>query len=381
MLFNISISYGRRYWGAFLFLLIPLLSAGCAPAQQEETQPALEDETPPTEITLSAAQVSAIGVETVEVSLNVVGDPLALPGRVLPEPDREAYVTSLLAGRIDSVFVTLGDIVRASQPVAHITSPALGDLIADLKRTHAENERQIRLTNRGVGIRKNLEDANTNFAAARQSLLSIGFSPENLARLLADEDASGLTLVAPISGYVLERNAILGGPVAEGERLFYLAALNPIIVSADAFERDLVRLQKGIEVTVTTPGGPLHLYTGRITDIVPQVDPDKRTVTVRIRLPNPDGFLKPGMYATVLVNPIRDASVHTLPADAIRSDNRGSYVLVARNDTTFERTAVAAQVGASGFVAVPELALGTRVVTLGGYQVMSAMNGVEVEDD
>lgn len=369
-------------WLLALALAVGCLVAGCGGSEPETESAPAEEEDVLLEITLSPEQVAAAGVETVEVSMQAVGEPLELPGRVVPETDREAYVTSLLAGRLDAVFAAPGDAVRAGQPVARVTSPALGGLVAELKRTRTELERQVRLAERNVGIRKNLEAARTDYEAARQDLLAVGFGPEQVEGIATGEAASaGLTLTAPISGYVLERNAVLGGPVSEGDRLFYLAALSPILVVADAYERDLLRLQTGQEVTVSAPADPLRRLGGRIADIVPQVDPERRALSVRVEVPNRDGFLKPGMYATVVVPAGAGPEQLALPADAIRSDAEGAFVLVARTDTTFERVAVAAPVGASGFVAVPELAAGTRVVTVGGYQIVSAMKGVEADDD
>lgn len=373
----------RRLLRPVLVLLVSSASilSGCG-GVEPEAEPGVVEEAAGAlqEITLTPEQVA--GVEVVEVGMQAVGEPLELPGRVVPEPDREAYVTSLLAGRIEAAFAAPGDVVRTGQPVARVTSPALGGLVAELKRTRTELERQVRLTERGVGIRKNLEAAQTSYEAARQDLLSVGFGSEQVERLATGDEASAdLTLTAPISGYVLERSAVLGGPVSEGDRLFYLAALSPILVSADVYERNLPGVQQGTDVTVTAPADLLRRLGGRIADVVPQVDPERRALSVRVEVPNRDGFLKPGMYATVHVPAGTGPEQLALPADAIRSDAEGTFVLVARSDTTFERVPVAAPVGASGFVAVPELAAGTRVVTEGGYQIVSAMKGVEADDD
>ena len=370
-----------RLVGAMVLAVVLLLSA-CGPDATDEAEEEDGDEVGLTRITLSPEAVSAAGVETVEVALHTIGEPLQLPGRVIPEPDREAYITSLLSGRIEEVFAAPGDVVSRGEPMIRITSPGLGSLIAELQRARAEIDRQTRLADRGVGIRRNLQEARTNYEAARRGLLSVGLGSDLVEQIAAGEDTtSGLTLIAPISGYVLERNAVLGGPVGEGDRLFYLADLNPIQVAADAYQRDLAGLQRGMAVTVIAPADTSRRLGGVLADIVPQVDPDRRALTIRVRLPNTDGFLMPGMYATVHVAQGRGAEQPALPGGAVRAGSDGAFVLVARNDTTFERVAVGAPIGAYGYVAVSEVPLGTRVVTTGGYRIVSAMEGVEADDD
>ena len=390
----------RRYAGAslaFLVLALALLLAGCGANDtarqdhaaglsdehadagehgQDEHGGEHEEEGQP-EITLASASLASLDLETVEVEEAPVGATWEFPGRVVPVPDQEAMVTSLLAGRIERVLANEGDRVRAGQTVAVMTGPELGDLIAELRRTRADLERQQRLSERGVGIRKNLVEAQTAHDAARQHLRAIGLGAEEVEAIATGEhDAGGVHLRAPISGIVLERAATQGGPVAPGQVLFEIADFTPIWVEADAYERDLPLLSAGMEVRVHAASEAGRAYRGTVHQILPNVDPERRVATVRIQLPNEGGVLVPGMYARVDVT---TAGEHqpSLPVGAIMTDGARSYVIVAESDSTFRRVDVSAPADAAGHVAVPELPIGTRVVTTGAFQIHSAMSGVE----
>lgn len=392
---SIATYTNRRYAGvAFTFtglvLVLGLLLTGCgtssdAPdahghdehAEADEHDHDEHEEGGQREITLASASLASLNLETVEVREAPVGAVQEFPGRVVPVPDQEAMVTSLLAGRIEEVLANEGDRVRQGQPLALVTGPDLGDLIAELRHTRADLERQQRLSERGVGIQKNLIEAQTAYDAARQHLRAIGLDPAEVEEVATGvHDAAGVHLRAPTNGVILKRTATQGGPVAPGQVLFHLADLTPIWVEADVYEPDLPLLRKGMDVQVRAVSASGLAYRGTVRQILPGVDQERRVATVRIQLPNEGEALKPGMYASVDVATAGEAQP-ALPVDAIMTDGTHSYVIVAENDSTFRRIDVSAPADAAGYVAVPELPLGTRVVTTGAFQIHSAMSGVE----
>jgi hypothetical protein len=118
---------------------------------------------------------------------------------------------------------------------------------------------------------------------------------------------------------------------------------------------------------------PDRTYQGTIAQLVPQVDTERRAVSARIRLSNRDGALRPGMFATVRVA-VTGPAAPALPADAIMTDGRGTYVIIEEGASTYRRQAVDAPAVAEGTVVVRELAPGTRVVMDGAFQIMSAID-------
>jgi RND family efflux transporter MFP subunit len=297
-----------------------------------------------------------------------------LPARVRPEADQEAYVTSLVDGRVERLRVGVGAQVQAGQPLVDVAAPALSDLVADLRQARDERDRQRRLDARGVAIQKHLRAAERQWQAARQRLRSIGVRPDRIERVAAGtEDLATLPLEAPIDGVVLERMGVLGAPVQQGDKLYRIADLQPIRVVADVFEQNLERVQEGQSVTVRTPMNPTRAYRSTIAQITPQVSDARRAASARVVLSNSDGALRPGMYATVHVD-ITGASQPALPAEQLMTDASGAYVLVREGPRTFRRVRIDADPEAEGTVAVPSLSPDTEVVTQGAYQIVSALN-------
>lgn len=319
-----------------------------------------------------------MAVNTISVEERPVTSYLSLPARVMPEANQQAYATSLVSGRVEALHVGVGAAVQKGQVLAEITAPGLSQRVAELRHARDELDRQQRLQERGVGLTKNLKVAERAWAAARQELHSIGVRADRIERVArGEEDLSTLPMEAPIAGTVLDRMAVLGGPVKEGMELFYVVDLQPIRVVADVFERHLERVREGQRVTVTTPMSPDRTYTSTIAQLVPKVDEERRAVSARIRLDNADGSLRPGLFATVRVEITGDARP-ALPSNAIMTDERGTYVIIDEGNNTFRRQAVDAPADTDGYVVVPELEPGTPVVMEGAFQIMSAIDDQQV---
>lgn len=357
--------------------LLLLAGTGCGngtDAPPADGPAAAEASSPSDQITLTADEVAELQINTISVEERPVTSYLSLPARVLPEANQQAYVTSLVSGRVEALHVGVGATVEQGQVLAEVTAPGLSQRVAALRQARDELDRQQRLNERGVGLSKNLNAAERVWAAARQELRSIGVEADRIERVArGDEDLSTLPMEAPMSGVVLDRMAALGSPVAAGMELFYVVDLQPIRVVADVFERSLGRVREGQRVTVTTPTNPDRTHESTIAQLVPKVDEERRAVSARLRLDNADGALRPGMFATARVEITGDVQP-ALPSDAIMADENGTYVIVDEGNHTYRRQAVDAAADAEGYVMVPELAPGTKVVMAGAFQIMSAID-------
>lgn len=327
----------------------------------------------PNTITLSEAQLTEVSVETTTVTERPVTTTLRLPARVRPSADQEAFATALVSGRVEQLRVSAGDRVQRGQVLADVAAPELSRMVADLRQARDERDRQRRLDQRGVAIEKNLRAAERQWEAARQRLRSIGVRPDRIERVATgDEDLSSLPLEAPLAGVVLDRMTVLGAPVAQGDKLYHIADLQPIRVVARVFERTLDKVRVGQSATITTPMAS-RTYEGTIDRITPQIEDESRAATARVVLDNADGTLRPGMYATVRVERSGDPQP-ALSADVLLTDASGAYVLVQEGPRTFRRVYVEADPEAEGTVAVPPLSPGIKAVTQGAYQIVSALN-------
>ena len=358
-----------------LFLAAVLVGAGgCGGGPESSARASADTTADPHTITLTEAQLREVSVSTMRVDERPVTTTVRLPARIQPQADQEAYVTSLVNGRVERLRVGVGAQVQAGQPLVDVAAPDLSQMVADLRQARDERDRQRRLADRGVAIEKNIRTAERNWQAARQRLRSIGVRADRVERVASGiEDLTTLPLEAPIDGVVLERMGVLGAPVQQGDKLYHIADLQPIRVVADVFERNLEQVREGQSVSITTSMNPTRTYRGTIAQITPQVSDQRRAANARVVLDNSDGSLRPGMYATVHVE-VTGPSQPALPASQLLTDASGAYVLVREGPRTFRRVRVDADPEAEGTVAVPSLSPGTEVVTQGAYQIVSALN-------
>lgn len=365
----------HRFTVLLVLLGVAALALGGCGGDDPSTQTVTADTTSaPNTISLSEAQLSEVSLETTTVQEQPVTTTLELPARVQPGGDQEAFVTSLIDGRIERLRVQTGERVQKGQILADVAAPDLSEMVAALRQARAELDRQRRLEERGVAVEKNVRAAQRQWESARQRLRSIGVRSNRIERVATGaEDMTTLPLVAPLDGVVLDRRTVLGAPVQQGDKLYHVTNLQPIRVVVDVFERHLERVQEGQAATISTPMTPERTYQGTIDRVTPQVDEESRAARARIVLDNSDGHLRPGMYASVEVERTGNPQ-SALSADHLLTDASGAFVLVREKPRTFRRVYVDADAEADGTVSVPTLASGTEVVTQGAYQIVSAMN-------
>ena len=364
----------RRLVPIVLLLIAALGLTGCGGDGGPTPTAQADSVADPDVITLSEAQLNEVAVQTTAVTEQPVTTTLQLPARVQPGADQEAFVTSLVDGRIERLRARTGQRVQAGEIIADVAAPDLSEMVADLRQARDELDRQRRLDERGVAIEKTLRAAERQWQSARQRLRSIGVRPARIERVATgDEDMTTLPLVAPLDGVVLDRMTVLGAPVQQGDKLYHIADLQPIRVMANVFERNLSLVREGQSVTVTTPMNPDRAYEGAIDQLTPQVEDESRAASARIVLDNSDGSLRPGMYATVQVQRTGEPQP-AIAADHLLTDASGAFVLVREGPRTFRRVYLEADAEAEGTVAIPTLSPGTEIVTQGAYQIVSALN-------
>lgn len=138
--------------------------------------------------------------------------------------------------------------------------------------------------------------------AARRKMILWGFSEDQVNAILERGVATDqLELDAPMEGIVIEKFVNEGDYVETGTRLFSIADLSTVWLILHAFESDLQWLHYGLEVEFAVEAFPGERFEGRIVFVDPVLDHRTRTVGVRVKVPNQDGRLKPGMFARAAV--------------------------------------------------------------------------------
>ena len=137
-----------------------------------------------------------------------------------------------------------------------------------------------------------------------------------------------LTLRSSAAGSVLEKKVVAGQKIMAGDALYTVADLSVVWMEGDVFEQDLAIVKMGQAVRAEFQSLPGEQRLGRISYIAPTLDPQTRTIRVRVALPNGDFRLKPGMYATLHIAGATRAAVLTVPRGALLSTGKRNIVFV-----------------------------------------------------
>lgn len=248
-------------------------------------------------------------------------------GAVSPDVSRELPVLSLANGRVVALKVRLGDTVRKGQAVMEVQSPdvavAFGAYLKAVNDEHLAKitlERDKGLYDKGAIAQTQLELAENGEQDA-QALLTA--SEQQLRILGVDKNRPGdtVTIYAPTSGVVIAQNATAaaaaGVTYAGSAGSLTIADLSHVWVICDVYENDLASVKLGEQAQIRLSAYPGKVLTGTIGDIGAILDPSIRTAKVRVQVPNPEGLLRLGMFATATFQSAQQATVVAVPSDAV----------------------------------------------------------------
>jgi Cu(I)/Ag(I) efflux system membrane fusion protein len=275
-------------------------------------------------VMLTDVQARRIGVTYDVADLRPLEREIRTVGQVTFDETRLSAVSPKIDGWVERLYVNAtGQSVRAGQPLLTIYSPML-----------VQAQEELLLAKRLQG---NLAEATTatqgNAASLLESArrrLSYWDVPESD---VAEIERSGvvrktLTLYAPTSGAVLEKNVVVGQRIMAGEVLYRVADLRDVWVEGEVFEQDLADVHVGLTVHADFAALPGEHRMGRILFMNPTISPETRTARVRVVFPNGDGRLMPGMYATLRIVGTARPQVLTVPRDAVLSTGERHVVFV-----------------------------------------------------
>src|SRR5262249_22827132 len=141
-----------------------------------------------------------------------------------------------------------------------------------------------------------------------------------------------MTTYSPASGVVTKRNVAEGQYVKEGDVLFELVDLSAVWVQGDIFEADIPFVSTGQKVKITAPALAGSSIEGTVSFLQPSVDPQNRTLSARIQVPNPQMRLRPGMFVQVSLEAPLGNEVVTVPRSAVLDTGKEKVVYVAKKN-------------------------------------------------
>jgi cobalt-zinc-cadmium efflux system membrane fusion protein len=332
-------------------------------------------------------KLGSIGTEELRETLRV-------PGRIEVDEQRVARVGSSVVGRITDLDAVVGQSVRRGQVLAHLSSTELSATQLDFLKASSQEQLAQRSVQRAQQLldadvigqaelqrRENeLAQAKADLSAARNQLSVLGMSEPAIKRLAASRTVtSQSTVVSSIGGTVIERRATLGQVVQPADTIFIVADLSNVWLVADIPEQNagLMRIGETVEAEVAAlPGRSLK---GEVSFVAATVNPDTRTIRVRMDVPNPDRDYKPAMLATVSIRgkPVRR---QTVPSSAVVREDNQDYVFVVRGPGKFQlrRVVLGSEHGGTR-VLVSGLAETDEIVVDGAFHLNNERKRLELQ--
>jgi membrane fusion protein, heavy metal efflux system len=313
---------------------VSLLLAGCnQPGQNSPKTPAND-------------QPGDAPVRYVEVGQQTILEMLDLAAQVQPDPTKVVRIFPPVSGRVVAIEVKPGDFVRRGQTVATLSSSDVASFRSDFAKANIEAERATRAVERqkvlfehGAAAEKDYIDARAQADSARAELARATQRLE-LLNVSPSVTTDRVTLVSPASGVVLDVSAAPGEfskSLESANPLITVADLNPVWIVGDVYEKDVAKVGRGKQVTVTLQAYPGQQWSGRIDSLSGALDPTTRTLKVRVALPNPEQRLKPEMFGTIHVKTSAHQAL-VVPAGAIIREGNTTTVFVNDASKPEQRT-------------------------------------------
>jgi membrane fusion protein, heavy metal efflux system len=300
---------------------------------------------------------------------------ITAPGIVESNPARTVTVLPPGAGRVRDIKVALGDHVQRGQALVSIDSPDLAQAYADNDKAAsaaalaAKNlkyqEAQFKI---GAAAQKDLDQTRSDDAQAlaeytrtRARLRAIGAPPD------ARGDARLMIVRAPVTGSVTALSVAHGATINDDTQpLMTVTDLSVVWVTALVAEQDVANVARGQDAEVSIDAYPGKTLHGKVLSVADVIEADSRRDKTRIAFDNPDGLLKPNMFATVTLHGPAAQRV-VLPSSALLMNNDRTSVFVAVAPWTFERRSVEPLLEESSQVTITSgVKPGEQVVVKGG---------------
>jgi cobalt-zinc-cadmium efflux system membrane fusion protein len=304
---------------------------------------------------------------------------LVVAGIVRSIPNNYAEIAPPFAGRILKSYVRLGQKVEPGSPIFDMSSPdyfnaqkEYFDAKQGFKQAELNLKRQQDLLKNGVGVQRELEEAETDFATkksalenAAAALLIFNINPENTVL------GQPLVVRSPIKGEIVDNKIVIGQYLKEDAApIAIVAELSKVWIVGQVKEKDIRFIHGLDEVQVNIAAFPDRIIKGKVYHVNEIVDEETRSVQVLIECDNKDRYLKPGMYVTVrFIDTPKPAILINSKAVLQMNDHQFVYVQVGIDQ--YEKRKIETEGTSNGKVVVKSgLISGDMVVSEGGIYLL-----------
>ncbi len=312
----------------------------------------------PGAIRISPTVVNNLGVRTVPVSKGTLARDIETVGYVEPNENKISHINPYAEGWIKRLIVkAAGEPVKKGQLLLQLYSPML---------VNAQEEYLIALESKNQHL----------IDASYKKLLAFRISEQQIQQLKQTRKASALVdIYAPQDGVISELNVREGTRVTPETEIMSLVDLSSIWMIAQVFEDQATSVKVGQVLEARLSAFPGRIWKGEVDYIYPQVDPMTRTLKARFRFDNPEGILKPNMYANIHLLAENKPNVIIIPMEALIRTSQGDHVIISLGEGRFDVRPVIVGIESGDKVEIlSELTPGEQVVVSGQFLIDSESN-------
>ncbi len=280
---------------------------------------------------------------------------LTVTGTVNPDISRSVPVISIATGRVVEIHARLGDTVKKGQLLLRVQSADMSAAFSDYRKavadeqlSHTQLERSKLLYDKGA---ISLNELQVTQDTEDKGKVDVENTAERLRVLGADIDhpAAIVDVHAPVSGVITDQQVTNAAGVAGlgSPNPFTISDLSYVWILCDVYENDLANVQVGEIAEIRLNAYPNQAFTGRISNILPMLDPMIRTAKVRIEVRNP-GMMRVGMFVSATFHGQKKETHSVVPASAILHLHDRDWVYVVAGDKKFQRVEIVSGIALPG---------------------------------
>ncbi len=282
--------------------------------------------------------------------LNLTQHPLMEPltGKITYNENVTSRISSPVAGRVVSSPLPLGSIIETGANLLELDSPDVANAESDFAKAQADlilakknHIRQQELFAGKATSQKELERSQDDFNAANSEVERAKDRLKNL-HIDANQNDGRFKLRSPISGIIVEKDVTLGFEVRPDREtpLFVVSDTKKLTLQLAIFEVNLSKIKVGQALSITVPAYPNKSFPATVKYIGQILDEKTRSIQVRCDLPNSEGLLLPGMYATINVNSDPTDKAIVIPLTAVFTEGDSDYVFIALDENNYQQREV-----------------------------------------
>jgi Cu(I)/Ag(I) efflux system membrane fusion protein len=321
-------------------------------------------------VVISPEKVQKLGVRTEPVRLQALSPGVRASATVQVDETRQYAIAPKFEGWVEHLYANqTGMAVRRGQPLLAVYSPQLVAAQNDYRVADTAARKLQDSDPAGAATMRRLRDA---------SLLRLrnwNISDAQLAHIGRNRSGGNLVITSPANAVVVEKTIVQGARFGAGETILRLADLSTVWLVANVPASSATGISIGQQASFRSQTLPGETFSGQVAFVQPIIDPQTRTLAVRIELPNPTGVLRPGLFGDVTLVLDPSAAVLTVPRSAVLDSGTRQVVLVQVAEGRFEpRTVVVGQRSGDRIEIREGVREGERVVVSANFLIDAESN-------